>query len=344
MEFSLKHIDLEITNVCNLSCIHCSARASENKASDTLSLEEIKRNLLSATSVGLQRLGFTGGEPLGDEYRLKQILGFCKHDLRLPLHIHLNGTLLNRDMVESGSLLTEFEAISIPFLGDEITHDKITGFNGAFAKAFRSCEIVAQSGLPLTCFLVPMRGGCGGFKKLARELAGIGVRKLRVFALAPSGRARSDYYEMVPYSEELEQFQNDLLDLVAEGLLKVEAGYCTRLLMPKLAILARHERCTSGFDRIHINYKGEIYPCTAASGIEELAIGSIGEGHPAIADFWLNSERLKAFRKYHCSGLKECGNCSVPKRCKKGCIANNWGNYSKNMIHDCPLGKMSGIR
>jgi len=340
-EFSLKHLDLEVTNVCNLSCIHCSARAGKDNERYVLSIEDIKHNIQSAASVGLYRLGLTGGEPLSNIYRLNQIIAFCRSDLRLSLHIHLNGTLVTRDMVGSGGLLTEFEAISIPFLGgDSITHDTIAGCDGAFEKALKSSKILTEAGLPLTCFLVPIRKACGGFKKLAMELMNIGVRKIRPLALSPSGRARPNYHILVPSREELELFQNDLLDLVEKDFLKVEAGYCTRLLLPKLATLAGHERCTSGYNRLHINYKGIVYPCTASSGVEELAIGQIGVGHKDIAHFWQNSERLKAFRKYQETGLEECGKCKLPQKCKKGCIANNWGNYGQKIIDRCPLGSI----
>lgn len=65
-------MDIEITKRCNLSCVHCSAQS--NAKGREMSFEEIKIMLDKATSLGLENVGFTGGEPLIRKDKLMRLL------------------------------------------------------------------------------------------------------------------------------------------------------------------------------------------------------------------------------------------------------------------------------
>lgn len=337
-KYKLEHIDIEINHRCNLACKHCSARASRKNGVNELSVSQLKEILRQGKELGLMKIGLTGGEPLFDEEKLSQISNYCVNDLNIPIHTHTNGNLVREDMCDTDGILTLFESVSVTFLGgkDE-THDKMTGIKGSFEKAFKAAKIISDYNLPLTCYYIPTRGTCFEYKYLSEKLSKIGVKRIRAMALAPSGRARSIYEETAPNKEEIRQFERELLESGEKFNLHIEAGNCTRLSMPGLAILSGHQECMSGINRVHINSKGNVYPCTAASGVKELNLGNLFSNGNTLRDIWRDSIIVKNIRKIHNSTLQSCNSCTVPVKCKNGCIVNTIGTMYDREISTCPL-------
>jgi len=241
-------------------------------------------------------------------------------------------------MVRPNGVLTLFEAISITFLGANAqAHDEVTRQTGSFESALRSTKILVDSGLPLTCFFVPIHSRCDSFDSLAEKLADLGVAKIRALALAPSGRARSIYPEAVPNSNEIARLEGVLQEARNHYGMCVEAGYCTRLLIRRLAVLSGHERCTSGLNRLHINCEGDVFPCTAASGVEELKIGNVKESELKLEVLWQESPKLNVIRSVHSGLLPECDECSQERKCRDGCMVNTCGTMAEKLQIHCPL-------
>lgn len=336
--YKLEHIDIEVNHRCNLACRHCSARAARGRSTEELSVEEITNILSKAKRLGLHKVGLTGGEPLIDVPKLKTIAEYCVSKLNIPVHMHTNGTLVTEKHCNADGVLTLFEAISVTFLGgDEKTHDYMTRVKGSFKKALHGAEIIAQAGLPLTCYFIPTHGTCSGFKNLAEELHKIGVKRIRAMALAPSGRARPIYGETAPLTDEMKQFEKELLQSGNNLEIHMEAGYCTRLSMPRLAILSGHDKCMSGLNRVHINSKGDVFPCTAASGVKELKLGNLKNNGACLEDIWFDSEIIKLTREIHNGGTPACATCLRKPKCKAGCMVNACGTMSKESQIICPL-------
>jgi radical SAM protein with 4Fe4S-binding SPASM domain len=337
-EYYLEHIDIEVNHRCNLACRHWNARAGKGRATEELCASEIKGILSEAKGLGLRKVGLTGGEPLVDIEKFAEVARFCVNELSVPIHTHTNGTLVTEDMCRSGDVLTLFESISVTFLGgDAETHDYMTRVKGSFEKAFRGAEIIVKAGLPLTCYYIPTHGTCAGFKGLTPKLQEVGVKRIRAMALAPSGRARPIYGETTPSDDEMRGFEKDLLDAGRELGIHIEAGYCTRLSMPRLAVLNGHEKCTSGVNRVHINSKGDVFPCTAASGVKELRLGNIGRNGSRLEDIWCNSEVIRLIREIHNGGISACEKCSRKPKCRAGCTVNACGTMSEETRTLCPL-------
>ena len=338
--YNLEHIDIEVNHRCNLACRHCSAQAVKRVCSNELSIPEIKKILSDAKEMGLRKVGLTGGEPLYDMKKLEAIAAFCVNELQVSLHIHTNGTLVAEKIRGNGKVLAFFESISVTFLGGNAeTHDYMTAATGTFDQTFNAAKLLANKGLPLSCYFIPMRGTCKGFDQLAEDLHKIGVKNIRVMALAPSGRARPIYNKTAPTKEEVEKFERTLLTKREELGLQIEAGYCTRLSIRRLSILSGHEVCTSGVNRIHINSRGDVFPCTAASGVKELALGNVRNNGLQLNEIWLNSETIKLIRMVHAGSLAQCSECQRKPKCQFGCTVNACGTMLEEERRLCPLVK-----
>ena len=334
----LEHIDIEVNHRCNLACRHCSARAAKGRSTEELSATEIQEVLSGAKELGLRKVGLTGGEPLFDIPKLEAIAKFCISELDVPIHMHTNGTLVDEEYCTAGGVLTLFKAVSVTFLGgDAKTHDYMTKVRGSFEKAFRGAKIIAKAGLPLTCYYIPTNGTCGGFAELTPKLRDIRVRRIRAMALAPSGRARGIYRQTAPNDEEMDEFEKDLLEAGSELGIHMEAGYCTRLSMPRLAVLTGHSKCMSGINRVHINSRGDVFPCTAASGVKELRLGNLKNNGSDLEKIWRGSEIIETIRMIHNGGITACQNCSREPKCRAGCTVNACGTMSEETRAMCPL-------
>lgn len=332
----LEHIDIEVNHRCNLACRHCSALAAKGKQPDELSGSQIERILSSAVSLGLHKVGLTGGEPVFDVPKLEEVARYCINTLSIPVHMHTNGTLVTEEHCRG--VLALFESVSVTFLGgDAETHDAMTKTAGSFEQSIRGAALCASAGLPLTCYFIPTRGTCPGFKPLAERLSVNGVKCIRAMALAPSGRARPIYEITVPDRAELEQFEKDLLAMRDRLGLHIEAGYCTRLRMPGLSVLAGHDLCMSGINRVHINSKGDVFPCTAASGVSELKLGNAVTDGLDLANIWQNSETVNKIRSMRRGELPACDSCTRTPRCRNSCTVNACGTMADDERLKCPI-------
>lgn len=338
MNEKLTHIDIEVNHRCNLACIHCSAQAVRGVTPNELSIFEIKKILSSASQNGLKKVGLTGGEPLIDIPKLNAIATFCLNELDIPLHTHLNGTLVNDDVCSQNGVLKLFEAISLSFLGGSSQiHDFITATNGSFDKVISACRLIIKHNLPLTCYFIPTHGTCESFLDLVPVLHEMGVNKIRPMALAPSGRARPKYGETAALKEELVQFEDGLLHYRDSLGIIIEAGNCTRLSMPKISALCGHGACMSGINRVHINSNGDVFPCTAASGVKELNLGNLRDNNFDIEEIWNESELVHLIREVNRHELEECESCPYESKCRSGCIVNTCGTMSEDWREQCPL-------
>jgi MoaA/NifB/PqqE/SkfB family radical SAM enzyme len=82
----------EITNQCNLSCVHCFTAAGK-RPHDELTTKECKRIIDSMAAIGVATIGWTGGEPLlrGD---LEELAGYAAHK-GIMSNITTNAVLLD---------------------------------------------------------------------------------------------------------------------------------------------------------------------------------------------------------------------------------------------------------
>lgn len=345
MIYTLEHLDIEINHLCNLACRHCSASAMRSASDFALASDEICGIIQAAKAIGLKKVGLTGGEPLIEPAKTEEIAGFCVKELGLSIHIHTNGTSVTKEMCRPGGILSLFESVSVSFLGaSPATHDTMTGLEGSFQRAYCGAQLIAGAGLPLTCYFIPTHGTCNGFEGLAERLRGIGVSRIRAMALAPSGRARATYDKTAPVDQEWREFEKSLLEVSRRLGLTVEAGNCTRLSMPGLSVLPGHDECMSGINRVHINWQGDVFPCTAASGVKELFLGNVRASSVSLEDIWFESKLISQIRLVREGRMAACANCPKSPKCRDSCIVKVFGTMTDADSEFCPLIKDAADR
>lgn len=306
MKNKLEHIDYEITKVCNLKCIHCSAEAGEGGNPD---IKTIKKVLEEGKDLGLKRIGITGGEPFLFPKELSDVIDFS-YNLGCQVHIHSNGQLVEDNLDLICDRVEKIENLTLTLMGYNATHDANTGQAGAYDRLKNLARKITKSSLPLMMFFIPMSNNYRDISKSIADFYQKGVRKFRIMGLAPGGRAKESYDTLQLGEEQVQELLIDLKTLEKKGL-ELEAGFCTRLIYPELKPLKYHPSCMSGVNRLHINAEGYVFPCTASSGFLEMNVGNIHE--QSLEAIWTNSEKLNKFRKFY------KGYCRVQKHYEKNC-------------------------
>jgi len=140
-----------VSQRCNLRCMHCYANAANREFEGELTTQEAKKFISDLVEFKVPVLLFSGGEPLmrGDLFEL----GKFAASLGLRTVISTNGTLITPEIAQKIKE-ANFSYVGISLDGIEKTNDKFRGKKGAFEEALqgiRSCkEVNVRVGLRFT--------------------------------------------------------------------------------------------------------------------------------------------------------------------------------------------------
>ncbi len=133
-----------MTQRCNLKCVHCYAHATEETGIDAISTEKGKEIIDDLAKFGSPVMLFSGGEPLVR----KDLTELASHATSKGMRavISTNGTLITKEKArELKEIGLSYVGISMD--GGEETHDKFRGVKGSYAKALQAVENCQNEGL-----------------------------------------------------------------------------------------------------------------------------------------------------------------------------------------------------
>lgn len=163
---------IELTYRCNLNCIHCYCKGSEDKDRE-LSTQDWKKILDVIQKEGCIWLIFTGGEPLIRDDFL-EIYAYAKKK-GFIISLFTNGLELRDEIID---YLAQCPPFAIEITVNGITPDTyaaITQTAGSFSKVIRNIKLLAEKKLPLllkTNCLKQNQRQIGRIKAFSEELLG----------------------------------------------------------------------------------------------------------------------------------------------------------------------------
>jgi len=168
---------IELTYRCNLDCIHCYCKGSENKANE-LGTADWKRILDQIHKEGCVYLTISGGDPLVRDdflelYRYARAKGFI-------ITVFTNAQALDKKTI--GYLIKSPPyALEITLNGiTPVTYERISGVKGSFVKAIAAIKAAKDAGLPVVIksnCLKQNKHEVTEVKKFADKLLGTGKGK-----------------------------------------------------------------------------------------------------------------------------------------------------------------------
>ncbi len=176
-EPSLRYLELQITDKCNLKCKHCFVGNSQN---NELTIDIIKRIFDEFIQMQGLRVMITGGEPLMHKE-------FEKLNSLLPEYpfrkiLFTNGILLNQKIIEALNV----DEIQFSIDGMEKGHDTLRG-KGTFSKVLKKLCKAKELGIPVSVATIVHSNNLDEFDKMEALFKEIRVKDWTVDIPSPTG-------------------------------------------------------------------------------------------------------------------------------------------------------------
>ncbi len=184
---TLNRLYLELTNECNLHCLHCYVPARSHSI-NLLPQSRVLRLVDEAAGLGATNIYLTGGEIFVRD----DIWDIISHidDRRFCIGIISNGTLLSeRDIERLARFSVSFFATSLDGATGS-THDTFRGDEGAFRKTVRTIRALREAGISVRVGITVNRLNYKELPRLFALLKGLNVR-FGIGGICPAGRGEN---------------------------------------------------------------------------------------------------------------------------------------------------------
>ncbi|MDD5657537.1 MAG: radical SAM protein [Elusimicrobia bacterium] len=323
--FVPRWIAWEVTGRCNLSCVHCRARAGAGAGRGELSPEEGRALIDDIASFCKPVLVLSGGEPL----LRPDVFELARHgsDRGLRMALATNGTLVDAAacarMKDAG-----IGIVSISLDGaSAAVHDGFRRQAGSFSAALDAARALRRAAIPFivnSSFTKRNQADIPGTFRLAKSL---GARAWYLFMVVPVGRGerllgeligREDYERVLEWHFEAERGEPELL------MRPICAPHYYRIAAQRAKALGLDWRrrslsfspgggkgCLCGQSIAFVGSRGEVRPCSYfpadAGSVRDRPLSRIWNESKLFAS-------LRDFKSYKgkcgaCEYLNVCGGC-----------------------------------
>lgn len=298
VKYPLEVAQIEITNKCNLSCLHCF-NASGAPHPDELTTQEIFSLLDTLSPMGVYQVTFTGGEPLLHP----DIFEIVEHARKAPMAVDIftNGTLLTEDTIKQFEKLKirQFN-ISLDSVNRSI-HDTFRGKKGALQQTLQGISLLKEAGLPFKLSICLSQLNKEGITDILKYFNIQSQEDFQIIPVKFSGRnvdglavSPGEYYTVL-----VEQF-----------------NYFKRFPQGVFEFSERSGECSIARNTIGIKFDGTVLPCPACH--KDMGVGNIRDTD--LEKLWQENETLKTLRNMRARNDKRCKSCQYLPFCA-GCIA-----------------------
>lgn len=147
---------LEITEACNMNCIHCYGEWGHpiEKSDKYLTCDEWKNVIDRIWDVGCRSIQLIGGEPLISPY-FSELLRYAYYKGMKHIDIFTNGTLINEKLIELFEETHSYIRVSLYGHTANI-HDAITKHPGSFEKTIKNISLLEAHNIPVSIAVIIM--------------------------------------------------------------------------------------------------------------------------------------------------------------------------------------------
>jgi radical SAM protein len=311
----------ELTQACDLACVHCRASAIARRNPLELSTDEGFRLLESVREFGDPLVVFTGGDPLKrpDAFALLE----RSVDLGLRTTITPSATPLLTEAAIDGFRRCGVARMALSLDGpDEASHDGFRRVAGSFARTVAALRYARLTGLPTQVNTTVTRHNSGRLGEIAGMVREHGARLWSVFFLVATGRASASQDLSAAGYEEVFRFLYELSKTAPFDIKTTEAQHYRRYVAQRrkgegraagapqgdAGVIQRQAGINDGKGFVFISHTGEIYP----SGFLPISAGNVRRD--SLAAVYRDSPLFRALRD--AGNLRgKCGACEFRNLC-----------------------------
>lgn len=321
--FHLTLLQIQVTNKCNLYCLHCYAESGK-AARKELSTQDILNLISEFSDMGGVKIFLTGGEPLVHP-ELDTIIAHAKK-LHLFVYLSTNGYTVTEKRVDR---LVELGvgAVNVSIDGCIAdTHDTFRGKKGVFEKAMRAIDLFLSKGVACASQTTLFTGNLDQCVDIVNTLRPRGVSKCYFVRMLPSGRG-AKHLDLIPTMEQYRIYR--------------EKEYRNRRLMygdevyPH-SLKQKKWRCSAAVSQIYVQANGHCYPCPSLA-TDMFSLGKYPDSK--LKKIWTDeSGKLLDIRAFNSNKIEKCQECEHKRFCRGGCFGNALtftGDWRQPDPHTC---------
>lgn len=195
----------ELTNRCNLYCIHCYYNANSSSEAE-LSTDEALNVARQLGELKVFEVYLSGGEPfLREDWELI-IRSLRKNDIEVG--IITNGTQLTKDVASTlAKLGVKWVQVSIDGSTPDL-HDRVRGLKGGWARSVRGIQYLLSEGVRTHISFVPSNINYYDVGNVIELCVKLGITYFVTDMLVLTGKAAMNFSSIMLSSEQYKEFFN----------------------------------------------------------------------------------------------------------------------------------------
>ena len=319
-EPNLTYLFFELTDCCNLNCIHCGSGClgSNRTYLDYSLIEKVIKDVAQRYDPGSVMICVTGGEPMlhPDFIRVIELA----HSCGFPVGITTNGTLID-DCMAQNIRAAGLDTVAISIDGLEESHDAFRRSPEAFGKAMRGVHALKRAGIEPEALTVVSQNNFSELEELYVFLREEQFYSWRIVNMDPIGRARQ-YDELLLDGEELKALYEFIREKRFDSSNTMEVSYgCSHFVTYEFENDLRdyYFQCLAGTKTASIRANGDIVACLDIEKRPELVQGNAHKDD--FCSVWENG--FKQFRRDRVKDSTNCSDCKYSTVCM-GDSAHTW--------------------
>ena len=308
----------EVSQACDLACVHCRASALPARHPLELTTDEGYRLLDEIKSFGNPLMVFTGGDPL----KRPDLFDLLRRSASLGLRTNVTPSatpLLTARAIDS------FQECGVSRMAisldgpDALTHDSFRGVPGTFHQAMAALRHAREIGLETQLQTTVTRRNMTRLAEIAEICSEVRARMWSLFFLVVTGRAmQADDLSAEEY-EKVFEFMHSVSKVAPFDVKTTEAMHYRRFVAQRMKQESRETEKTNravwrtagvsdGKGFVFISHTGDIYP----SGFLPVRAGNVRA--TSLVDVYRNSWLFRILRDPAAREGK-CGHCEYVKIC-----------------------------
>jgi AdoMet-dependent heme synthase len=310
----------EVTQACDLACVHCRASAQSERNPRELTTEQGYRLLDEIRSFGEPLMVFTGGDPL----KRPDLYELIRYSVKIGLRTNVTPSatpLLTAEAIE-GFQAAGIARMAISLDGpDAATHDEFRGIPGTFDRAMFALRHARDIGLDTQLQTTVTRRNMGRLAEVAEIAKEVRTKMWSLFFLIVTGRAAEGDDLLAPEYEQVFEFLYELSKTAPFGVKTTEAMHYRRYVAQRIkaehgatenpnaqGVAWRTAGVSDGKGFVFVSHTGEIFP----SGFFPVSGGNVLAD--SLTDIYRNSDMFVTLRDTSQRHGK-CGICEYRNIC-----------------------------
>lgn len=310
----------EVTQACDLACVHCRASAQSERSNQELTTEQGYRLLDEIRSFGEPLMVFTGGDPL----KRPDLYDLLRYSVKIGLRTNVTPSatpLLTAEAID-GFKAAGVSRMAISVDGhDAASHDDFRGIPGTFDRAMVALRHARDIGLDTQFQTTVTRRNMQHLPEIADIVKDVRSKMWSLFFLIVTGRALEGDDLLAPEYEDVFEFMYNLSKTAPFGIKTTEAMHYRRYIAQRMkaehgehqneaakGVAFRTAGVSDGKGFVFVSHTGEIFP----SGFLPVSGGNVLES--PLTDVYRNADLFKQLRDTTQRDGK-CGICEYQKIC-----------------------------